>query len=188
MNYLMLVNKHNSLPSNYIPKDMMIPNVPFDEDRISEKNFLCNKATSHLEKLFKHALKNDVILTAISGYRSYIRQSEIYNNSIKKNGLAYTDKYVAKPGQSEHQTGLAMDISTPKINNQLEEHFYDTMEGQWLNKYCYKFGFIIRYPINKEHITGYNYEPWHIRYVGIHNATKIHNNKITLEEYLGILI
>ena len=185
--YLILVNKNNTLPSNYIPKDLIKVNVPFDDIEISEKHFLRHAAAKNLEQLFKIAYKNHIFLTAVSGYRSYFRQKEIYDQSLLKNGKLYTKKYIGKPGQSEHQTGLAIDLSTPSINNVLEDNLIDTAEGIWLNNHSYNFGFIIRYPLGKESITGYNYEPWHFRFVGLYAAKKIYKRKITLEEYLNLI-
>lgn len=99
-------------------------------------------------------------------------------------GKAHADKYSAKPGMSEHQTGLAIDLSTPSIKNELVEKFDTTKEGIWLRDNCYKYGFIIRYPKSKEDITGYAYEPWHVRYVGKEVAQEIYDKALTLEEYL----
>jgi len=94
-------------------------------------------------------------------------------------------KYVALPGQSEHQTGLAMDVTSESANWGLSNNFGETNEGKWLKDNCYKYGFILRYPEGKEDITGYNYEPWHIRYVGKKVSTYIYTNNITLEEFFS---
>ena len=110
-----------------------------------------------------------------SGFRSYDRQEEIYNNAIDKN-------YVAKQGHSEHQTGLVLDVST--ITHGLTDNFQYSMEYQLLKEKCMNYGFIIRYPENKENITGYYFEPWHLRYVGKSAAVYITTNCLTLEEYL----
>ena len=121
-------------------------------------------------------------LSIISGYRSYSRQSTLYNNYVSRDGKAAADTYSARAGHSEHQTGLAADI------NSLYQSFINTPEGQWLNNNCYKYGFIIRYPQGKESITGYMYEPWHIRFVGVDLGGRriIKKNWLSLEEYLGI--
>ena len=110
-----------------------------------------------------------------SGYRSYERQIEIYNNSKNKS-------YVAKPGQSEHQSGLVLDVSI--ITHGLTSNFMYSKEYYLLSKYCKNYGFIIRYPENKESITGYSFEPWHLRFVGRESSIYIMNNSLTLEEYL----
>ena len=117
-----------------------------------------------------------------SGYRSYYDQKYIYNNYVKRDGQENADRYSARPGHSEHQTGLAFDL------NSIDMSFDNTPESNWVKNNCFKYGLIIRYPKEKEYITGYMYEPWHLRYVGIELATKLYNkgNWITLEEYFGI--
>lgn len=133
--------------------------------------------------VMQSAAANDGIsLSVISGYRSYSRQNTIYNNYVSRDGKAKADTYSARAGHSEHQTGLAADI------NSLSQSFKNTKEGQWLNEHCSEYGFIIRYPEGKESITGYIFEPWHIRYVGKELASALYNNGdwITLEEYFGI--
>ena len=117
-----------------------------------------------------------------SGFRSYSTQDRIYNNYVARDGKQMADTYSARPGHSEHQTGLAFDV------NQINDTFNDSAEAKWLANNCYKYGFILRYPQGKEDITGYKYESWHFRYVGVDLATKLYNNGdwITLEEYFGI--
>ena len=117
-----------------------------------------------------------------SGYRSYWDQKSIYNNYVSRDGQANADTYSARPGHSEHQTGLAFDLNT------IDDSFSNTYEGKWVHDNCYRFGLILRYPKGKESITGYIYESWHLRYVGVELATKLYNGGdwITLEEYYGI--
>ncbi len=105
--------------------------------------------------------------------------------SAQRVGKEVANKTVAYPGQSEHQTGLAMDVSSHKMGFKLHQSFGETIEGIWLANNAPKFGFIIRYPKGKEHITGYKYEPWHLRYVGVQVAEEIAQKGITLEEYLS---
>ena len=161
---ILIANKSYSLPSSYNPGDLL-------------GVFLDN-----FKKMQSDASSQGVGLNVISGYRSYSRQNSIYNNYVSRDGRNAADRYSARAGHSEHQTGLAADI------NSLGQDFADTNEGKWLNNNCYKYGFIIRYPRGKEEITGYMFEPWHIRYVGVDLATKLYNNGdwITLEEYFGI--
>jgi len=187
LDLLILVNRTNPLPSDYAPEDLIRPGVIFDTDGDLEKHYLREPAAYALEGLFDHAARNGLYLAAISGYRSYGRQKEIYDNNLKTKGFEHTNMYSAKPGQSEHQTGLAMDISTCLINYDLDEAFADTKEGKWVEKNCHHFGFILRYPKNKTKITGYAYEPWHLRYVGSQAALKMTNMQLTLEEYHAIL-
>lgn len=157
---ILIVNKKYSLPSTYGGVD--------------------KTASNALSTLQQAAKKSGFSLPLISGYRSYSTQNTIYNNYIKKWGQEYTDTVSARPGHSEHQTGLAFDVG--KLSNSYGE----TKEGKWLKENCYKYGFILRYLKDKEHITGYAYEPWHIRYVGVDVATEIMQKNLTLEEYLGI--
>lgn len=179
-----LVNKEYALPPDYIPEDLTIPNIPFESTEFSEKQQMRQEAASAIEKLFEAAREEKRLnLYGISGYRSYIRQEEIYNNNLATKGEEHTNQYSAKPGHSEHQTGLVMDVSTPSISNRLEEVFEATPEGKWLAANSYRYGFIIRYPKDKTDITGYSYEPWHLRYVGEALAKELHDNNLTLEEY-----
>ncbi len=121
-----------------------------------------------------------------SGFRSYDYQVGLYNNYIVTNGQAWTDKYSAKPGHSEHQTGLSLDYSVSGSSCILSECLENEPGGQWVLNNAHNYGFIIRYPKGKEAITGYNYEPWHLRYVGVGPASDIYNSGLTLEEYLGV--
>lgn len=115
-----------------------------------------------------------------SGFRSYEYQSGLYQRYVNRSGKEEADRYSARPGHSEHQTGLAFDL------NSIDDSFADTAEGKWVAEHCHEYGFIIRYPKGAEDITGYIYEPWHIRYLGKETAEKVHNSGLTLEEYLGI--
>ena len=119
---------------------------------------------------------------AQSGFRSYSTQKSVYNNWVKKDGKAKADTYSARAGYSEHQSGLAADL------NHVGSSFDNTKEAKWLEENCYKYGFILRYPKGKQDVTGYIYESWHFRYVGIPLATKLYNNGdwLTLEEYFGV--
>lgn len=178
-----LVNKELSLPTDYEPSDLIIPNVSFSKTVNYENSHMREVAGRALEKLFEGAKEDDIYLNAVSGYRSYKRQYDIFTNNIKNKGLEHTVKFSAKPGYSEHQTGLTMDVSCDSVNNRLEEIFADTKEGIWLAENSHRFGFIIRYPEDKTEITGYAYEPWHVRYVGVSLATYLYENNLTLEEY-----
>lgn len=125
-------------------------------------------------------------LAAVSGFRSYERQAAIFANAVQRKGEVEANRVSARPGQSEHQTGLAMDVSSASVGYALVEAFGETVEGKWLAQNAPKYGFIIRYPKGKEHITGYRYEPWHLRYVGVEHAMKISQRGLTLEEYLNV--
>ncbi|MFM9278258.1 D-alanyl-D-alanine carboxypeptidase family protein [Paenibacillus jiagnxiensis] len=178
-----IVNKQRSLPKGYEPSDLVVPNVPFSFDGPHEKRHMRKEAAGALEKLFAAAKKDGIKLRAVSGYRSYARQKTIYNNNVKTKGLEYASKVSAVPGMSEHQTGLAIDVSSPSVGNALEQSFGSSKEGKWLAKHAPEYGFVIRYPKGKDDITGYVYEPWHIRYIGVDLAEDAATKGLTLEEY-----
>lgn len=182
-NLLVLVNKKRNLPADFRPKDLVVADVPFPFKGEQQKKYLRAKAAEALQELFTAAQNEKLDLWAASGYRSYDRQKAIFNSKAKSEGVEAANLISARPGQSEHQTGLAMDLTSSKVGFHLEEKFGDLKEGQWLKENAHKFGFIIRYPKGKEKITGYRYEPWHIRFVGKESASYIYKNGITLEEY-----
>lgn len=158
---ILIANKSYALPSDYAPG-------------------VNAEAKSAFNKMAADAAGEGIDLWIKSGYRSYSRQKEIYNNYAAQDGKAAADRYSARPGHSEHQTGLAFDV------NSLSQSFENTAEGKWLAQNCWKYGFIIRYPKGKESVTGYMYEPWHIRYLGEATAKAVYDSGLTLEEYLGI--
>jgi len=184
-NVLVLVNKSHRLPDGYRPPDLVEPKVPFPFKEKLEKRLLRKVAGSALEKLFAGAQSAGLHLYAQSGFRSYERQKAIFASNAKKYGEKKANMVSAYPGESEHQTGLTMDVTTPSVNYDLIEPFGTTAEGRWLKEHAHEYGFIIRYPKGKEAITGYSYEPWHIRYVGVKAASEMAGRGITLEEYLG---
>jgi zinc D-Ala-D-Ala carboxypeptidase len=188
LNILALVNKQYALPDNYAPEDLMRPDVPFSfGDLDIEKSYLRKEASMHLELLFEAAERDGIEIFAVSGYRSYERQTNVFDRKANQVGQAAAAAVVAVPGYSEHQTGLAMDISSRGVRLELVEQFGETDEGVWLVENAHKFGYILRYPEGKESITGYQYEPWHFRYVGVSAATVIYEKQITLEEYFNIV-
>ncbi|WP_053083758.1 M15 family metallopeptidase [Rubeoparvulum massiliense] len=184
-NLLLLVNKVNELQKKYVPSDLVIPNVRFPFSENLEKKQLREPAAQALEELFNAAEQDGITLYAVSGYRSYQRQEVLFAYNVDTKGFVEANRVSAQPGQSEHQSGLAMDVSGASINFALEEEFAHTLEGEWVAQHAHEYGFIIRYPKDKEEITGYQYEPWHLRYVGVEIATIIHEKGVTLEEYLA---
>ncbi|HDR6318676.1 TPA: M15 family metallopeptidase [Bacillus thuringiensis] len=180
-----VVNKNRKLPSEYKPNDLIVPNVKFAFDGIQEKSYMRKEAAIALEKLFSLAKQDGIQLHAISGFRSEKYQQNVYKRNVERQGQVQADTVSARPGHSEHQTGLAMDVSAKSVNYTLETTFSNTIEGKWLKDNAHRAGFIIRYLKDKERITGYSYEPWHIRYVG-DMAQDIYKRNITLEEYLNI--
>ena len=187
--YTFLVNRDYPLKESYTPKDLVIPDIQFAPgiSATDEKRKLRQVAADALEELYTSALEEaGLSIYGVSGYRSYSRQYSIYGGHLARGRELYdTNLYSAAPGNSEHQSGLAMDVSCQSINYGLKESFAKTPEGQWLADNCWRFGFILRYPKGKESITGYAYEPWHIRYVGVPLAYYLYTNDLTLEEYYG---
>lgn len=182
---LVIANKKRKLPDGFKPNDLVVPKVSFSYQGVEEKSHMRKEAAEALEKLFALGLKDGIQLRAVSGFRSMETQKTIFEYNIKTQGQYETERVSSKPGFSEHQTGLAIDVSADRVNNTLEENFGDTIEGQWLAKHAHEAGYIIRYLKGKEDVTGYAYEPWHIRYVGEETAKKIAERHITLEEYIG---
>ncbi|OAB45882.1 M15 family metallopeptidase [Paenibacillus antarcticus] len=178
-----IVNKQRSLPDGYEPKDLVEPNVKFSFDGANEKRFMRKEAAEALEKLFARAESENIELRAVSGYRSYARQKVIFANNVRTKGEKEAARVSSVPGNSEHQTGLSIDVSSPSVDNTLEQSFGETTEGKWLAEHAPEYGFVIRYPEGAEDKTGYIYEPWHIRYVGTDVAPDLAKSELTVEEY-----
>ncbi|MFG6116290.1 D-alanyl-D-alanine carboxypeptidase family protein [Halobacillus sp. MO56] len=181
-----VVNKNRKLPEGFEPRDLTVPEVPFPFNEFHQKKQLRLEAAEALEELFRGAKQDGLELVAASGYRSYERQKQIYQNNVRQNGEEHANQFSAKPGTSEHQTGLAMDVTSATAAFKLQQSFIETKEGKWLEDNAHEYGFIIRYPEGKSDITGYAYEPWHLRYVGKETATEIHQEQETLEEFFGL--
>ena len=158
---IMIVNKTYSLPKDYAPQ--------LEEHVLTAFKDMQNAAS-----------KDGINLYIQSGFRSYQDQEYLYNKYVTERGTKAADEVSARPGHSEHQSGLTMDV------NSTEFSFADTPEGKWLAEHCMEYGFIIRFPKGKEEITGFDYEPWHIRYVGVEIAKDITEKGLCLEEYLGV--
>src|SRR5690625_1515381 len=178
-----LVNKEYSLADNYSPEDLVPVDVPTVLEN-PEVNQLRKVAADALKEMFEEAKKSDVYLHARSGYRSYQTQQYLFQGYAEKHGEEAANRFSAKPGHSEHQTGLVMDVTSESVDYRLTEKFGETKDGIWLSEHAHEFGFIIRYPKGKENITGYVYEPWHIRYLGVDMATAVYESGLTYEEYL----
>ncbi|MBM7700786.1 M15 family metallopeptidase [Kurthia huakuii] len=165
---IVIANKRYPMPGDYAPGESADARAAF-------------------AKLNAAAQQAGYTFNAFSTYRSYDRQTELYNNYVAKDGQEAADRYSARPGFSEHQTGLAFDIGeTSNPNDYASNRFGETAAGKWLAENAHDYGFIMRYPDGKEEVTGYMYESWHFRYVGNDIATEIYNNDSTLEEYLGV--
>ena len=173
---VVLVNKYNYLGSNYIPKNLKNINLKYSRRGMK----LVNYAKTAFEDMAKAAAKKKYSIVAMSSYRGYKYQVNLYEKYKKKDGKDAADKYSARPGFSEHQTGLAVDVYNGKIDF---NNFEKTKEFKWMQKNAYKYGFILRFPKDKEKLTGYQYESWHYRYVGRKIAKYIHDHNLSLEEY-----
>lgn len=176
INYDYLVNKNYKLSSNYIPNDLEKISLEYS----CENKYLRKEAKEKFEEMSKNAKKEGLTIMAVSTYRSYEYQEKLYNNYVIELGKFRADIASARAGHSEHQTGLAVDVSDISLDY---DNFENTKEFLWMKENSYKYGFILRYPKAKYDITGFKYEPWHYRYVGITTAKYIHKNNITLEEY-----
>ena len=174
--YDFLVNKNNKLPKNYIPNDLELIDIKYS----CKDKYLRKDARINFEKLAKDAKKEKFNIIAVSTYRNYNYQEKLYNNYVKDKGFYYADIASARPGHSEHQTGLSVDVADESLDY---DNFEKTKEFYWMKNNAHKYGFILRYPKANFHITGFKYEPWHYRYVGTDIATYIYENNITLEEY-----
>lgn len=158
---ILIANKTYGLPKDYNPD-------------------VNDEALAAFEEMQADAEEESLDIYIASGFRSYEDQDRIYNNYASVDGYEAADTYSARPGYSEHQTGLAFDL------NSIETSFAYTAEGEWVKNNAHKYGFIIRYPEDKEDITGYQYEPWHIRYIGVEKATEVYESGLCLEEFLGV--
>lgn len=180
-----IVNPNFKLPDNYEPEDLVYPDVRYIFEEKIEKRMLREEAAEALEKLFEAAEVDGIYLAGVSGYRSQSTQAALFNRYVERDGYEKAKTYSAEPGTSEHQTGLAIDVTSSDGKCAAQDCFGGTVEAIWLENNAADYGFIIRYPKGKEDITGYKYEPWHLRYVGVELAQQIDEEGLTLEEYYG---
>ncbi|MCR2805275.1 M15 family metallopeptidase [Paenibacillus soyae] len=178
-----LVNPFNKLPEDYAPTDLVYPDVRFTFSEKIEKRMMRKEAAEALEKMFAGAEEDGIYLAGVSAYRSHETQEALFDRYVKRDGYEKARTYSALPGTSEHETGLAVDVSGSDGKCAAADCFGDTKEADWLKKHAAEYGFIIRYPEGKKDITGYQYEPWHLRYVGIDIAEELAASGETLEEY-----
>lgn len=175
---LILVNKYNYVTENYVPENLQPLNTSYARSGMQ----LVDIAKEAFESMSDDAKKEGMNIIAMSSYRSYDYQVNLYNNYVKTDGKEAADTYSARPGYSEHQTGLAVDVYNLELPY---TSFEETEEFNWMQENAYKYGFILRFPKDKVDITGYQYEAWHYRYVGKEVAKYIHNHNMTLEEYIA---
>lgn len=170
-----LVNKTHQIPEGWEPEDLV--------KVVDSEQMLRKEAALAYEKLYNEAVNRGIAIFSISGYRTNETQTRYWTNMCNVYGLEYASAYSAYPRRSEHQLGLALDVSYKTTGDRLSASVADSQVGQFMASEGHKYGFIIRYPKDKVAITNYGYEPWHLRYVGVELATELYENNLTLEEY-----
>ncbi|NEN05627.1 M15 family metallopeptidase [Diaminobutyricibacter tongyongensis] len=179
-----VVNKPRALnPITFVPTDLVYPSV-----RYVNRQPMRREAADALVAMLAAARAQSGLEFAVqSAYRSFQTQTAVYNDDVARNGRAYADTDTARPGHSEHQTGLAIDLSASPANCSLAACLGSTPHGQWLAANAWRFGFLLRYPADKVPVTGFTYEPWHFRYIGTELAAELHRSGVkTLEEFFGL--
>jgi D-alanyl-D-alanine carboxypeptidase len=180
---LVLVDKTYGLSENYAPPDRVYLanySIPVTASAAAGRLVIIND----LQRLFADSVSAGVDLKVVSGYRSYALQASIYASYVQQYGEAQANTFSAKPGHSQHQLGTAIDFSTNEIGYELSQNFGNTKAGQWLLANAYKYGFYLSYPLGQDSVTGYMYEPWHFRYVGVANAANIQQSGMIMQTYL----
>ena len=192
-NYLLLINRTHALSSTYVPNDLVTVKHAVSGVGIKgETDQLRKVAADAFEEMVAAAEKEGVLIKLRTGYRSYAYQRDrLYNVYVQRNGQKYADTISARPGQSEHQTGLALDVGGASEGYALSRDFGNTREGKWVAAHCHEYGFIIRYTDGTKNepgpITGFISEPWHLRYVGVQPATSMKESGKLLEQYLKVM-
>lgn len=181
---LIFANKKHKLPDGYVPSDLVSLTVATAYGDVQMKQ----EASDAMTNMFSAANAEGVYPVVTTAYRSEDFQSQLYNGYVERDGQEAADTYSSRPGYSDHQTGLAADISCESNSYYLNQDFENTAEGQWLAQHAHEYGFVMRYPKDKQDITGYMYEPWHFRYIGVEEATALYNTdpNETMEEFYGI--
>lgn len=183
--YTLIVNKEHTLPSDYIPY-MVEPNVEIYHKGVNERRYLQPVAATALEEMFNAADASGVHIVLRCGFRSFRLQKDVYTYALKTKGYYEAANFHAIPGGSEHQTGLAVDLCCEATGYDNNFDIVKTPEYAWLLEHAQEYGWVMRYPEDKTAITGYNFEPWHFRYVGVELATYLKENNLVLEEYYGV--
>lgn len=187
MDFTKLVNKENLLDSSYVPDNLVV--IDQNENNFHNytnpelKPMIQRDVLEKFHKLQLDAMKENIFIIIDSGYRSYEYQKDVFEKIKAEKGIEYAKQFVAPPGASEHQTGIAFDFAVIRNGNYSDDIQENDKESIWMKENAYKYGFILRYPKGKEKITEYSFEPWHFRYVGNPLATVLYQNDLTLEEY-----
>lgn len=181
---LIIANKKHKLPDGYEPSDLTLLTVSTAYGDV----YMKAEAAQAMSNMIAAANAEGVYPVVTTAYRDYAFQESLYNGYVERDGVEAADTYSSRPGYSDHQTGLAADISCESNSYNLNQEFENTAEGQWLAQHAHEYGFVMRYPNGKEAVTGYTYEPWHFRYIGVEEATNLYNSdpNMTMEEYYGI--
>lgn len=183
----LVVNKSRPIDLDYVPSDLRMVNVAHKAGKSDSEMSMRNVAAVALEEMFEAASVDSIDLQLGSGYRSSELQNYYYTNYVQAYSQEEADKFSARPGTSEHQIGLVADVSGVDEVCYLEICFADTAEGRWLVDNAHLYGFIVRYPKGKENITGYQFEPWHLRYVGKELASELLDKNLTIEEFFNLV-
>ncbi len=176
---LILVNKYHRLDEDYVPEDLVAFDSPLGKGRLREKVY------DAYSELYEAAREEGYRLMIVSSYRSYMYQDGLYKRYLSRDSQENVDSYSARPGHSEHQTGMAIDVSLPGCSL---DDFGSTKAAEWLKSHCADYGFIIRYPKDRTDITGYIEEPWHIRYLGKEIAKDVVAKGMTYDEYYACFV
>ncbi len=181
-----IVNKQRALPSSYMPANLVTPKTPVRTQAGDPEMELRSDAAQALEPMISDAKKAGLNLMVVSGYRSYQSQDTVYKAAVAQDGQTKADQYSARPGHSEHQTGLAVDLGYVDRHCELDACFGETDAGRWLAAHAHEYGFVLRYKDGTQHIVGYNYEPWHFRYTGKDLSNEVNKSGQTLEEFFNL--
>jgi len=181
-----VVNKGRTLPGSYVPANLVVPHIMLQGASTDSNMHVRADTAAALEQLVDGAQNQGIDLMLLSGYRSYDYQVGVYSAFVRQDEVQNADTFSARPGHSEHQTGLAAGLGAAAGKCALDQCFGDLPEGKWLAQNAYKYGFIIRYQKNTQNLTGYEYEPWHVRYVGQPLAAKLQVSGQTLEQFFGL--
>lgn len=180
-----VTNKQRPLPASYTPSGLRQPSVPVRASGSNEM-LLRDEAASGVEQMVTAAASQGISLMLVSGYRSYGLQQAVYGGNVAREGQANADKTSARPGHSEHQTGLAADLGLKSRQCELDQCFGQTAGGKWLAEHAHEYGFVVRYPDGQQGVVGYTYEPWHMRFVGKELAAEVQKSGQTLEQFFGL--
>lgn len=179
-----LANKANYFPESFEPIELVDPQSKHAGNQTRRK--LRKVAADAIDELIAAAKNDGIDIQTVSGYRTIAYQKILYKSNVERQGVELANRYSSKPGFSEHHTGLCMDVSSASVGFDLIERYGETSEGKWLAENAHRYGFIIRYPKGKDNITGYSYEPWHIRYLGVPLATYLYQTGLCYEEFLAL--